>query len=265
MEPNPQRAPVPAGPRAVPPTWAAAPQGPSPADPARNTDEARFEILRRAEALEIPWERILLDEIQAEQTQRRYVEKVAEMPLATRLSLLSSSFLSAWRVRDQIQALSCAARTTSLQSAVRQLRLVFRRLAGQPDRGNAALATHLWLAYQRVLLLQRVSRAARRSRGTNAERMASTCSTARCSFDDAAWALCREETSAPGHGLDAAVGKVRDEGFQIPRASTEARSFAELRRLVRASAHPVGRRRSPARPGDSALVPRRVGLRQDLV
>ncbi len=201
---------------------------------APDAEHARLEVLRRADVLEIPWERILLDEIQAEQTLRRYVESVGDMPLATRLSLLSFGFLSSWRVRDQILTLSSAARSASFRNAVSQLRLVFRQLVGQPER-KADFSGHLWFAYQRVLLLQRVCRAARRSRGSTAERLAFVCSATRCAFDDAAWAVGREEAPRPGHRLDAAIRKVREEGFQIPRASTEARSFAELRRITRAS------------------------------
>lgn len=251
--------------REIPSARSTAPNSDPLVGPAFGGEHARLEILRRSEALQIPWERILLDEIQAEQTLRRFVEDVPEMPLATRLSLLSFSFLKSWRVRDQILTLSCAARSASLRSAVSQLRLVFRRLVGEPDRSRAAFAGHLWFAYQRVLLLQRVCRAARRCRGTTAERVAFVCSRTRCGFDDAAWAICREDSPRPGHRLDAAIRKVREEGFQIPRASTEARSFAELRRIIRASPRPV-RRRSSRRPSvDAVAMPRRVALPADAV
>lgn len=206
----------------------------------------------------------MLDEIQAEQTLRRHLPDACEdVPLATALSLLPSSFLKSWRVRDQIQNLSCEARGASFRAAVSQLRLVFRRLIGQPGIGQAAFAGHLWLAHQRVLLLQRVCRAARRSRGTNAERLAFICSMTRCSFDDAAWALGREDSPRPGHRLDAAIRKAREEGFLIPRALTEARSFAKLRRIVRASPVSPTRRRVSNR--DSVLRPGRVGLPADAI
>jgi hypothetical protein len=262
MKASPRSA-VQGGPRATPP-WPS-PHSEALAAPVPGTEQSRREILRRAEALEIPWERILLDEIQAEQTLRRYSDDGVDMPFSSQLSILPFSFLSSWRLRDQIQALSCAARSASLRTAVSQLRLVFRRMVGKSDPGQAALVGHLWFAYQRVLLLQRVCRIARKSRGTTAERMAFVCSTARCGFDDAAWALCREDSARPGHRLDAAIGKVREEGFQIPRASTEARSFADLRRIVRASPRPVRRPRRSARPQSSASVPRRVELPVDAV
>ena len=224
---------------------------------------ARLEVLDRAEALTIPWERILLEEIQAEHTLRRYASDVETMPLETRLAILPVSFLSSWRVRDEIQALSCAARGARLKTAVSRLRSVFRRWVGQPERGRAVHGGHLELAYERVLLLQRVRRAARRSRGTTADRMALVCVTARCGYDDAAWALGREDSPRAGHRLDEAMRKVRDEGFQIPRAASEARAFGELRRIVHAEAKGPRRRASAPRRADAVDLPARVGLPVD--
>jgi hypothetical protein len=186
-----------------------------------------------------------------------------ESALATALSILPSSFLRSWRVRDQIQAFSCEARGASFRSAIRELRAVFRCLVGQFGGRDSTFSGHQWLAYQRVLLLQRVCRAARQSRGTNAERMAFVCQKARCSFDDAAWALCLEGSPRPGHRLDAAVKKVRDEGFLFPRAATEARAFAKLRRIVRASPNPPARRAASLSSHDRVSVPARVELPAD--
>src|SRR5262249_28263837 len=60
---------------------------PSPDDPAQ-------EILRFAETLGIPWRRILLGEIEAEQRLRQYLENIQEdCPLPTVLKVLSSNFL----------------------------------------------------------------------------------------------------------------------------------------------------------------------------
>lgn len=250
------------GPRAGPPAPRPAPEPdpePSPAD----ADADRLEVLRQAEALDIPWRRLLRDEIQAERAQRRHASDVGAMPLAMRLAVLAHAFLSSWRVRDEIQALSMAARAGLAPGPVRRLRLVFRRLVGRPERHAAALATHLWLAHERVLLLQRVLRAARRCRGTTAERMAAVCATTRCSFDDAAWALCGGAPARCGHALDASVQKARDEGFQIPRAATEARAFAELRRVVRAAGARLPRR--GAARSASVTLPHRVALREDVV
>jgi hypothetical protein len=201
---------------------------------------------------------LLRDEIQAEQGLRRHANTGEPMTLAIALSLLPSGFLKSWRVRDRIQALSCEARGAGFRGAIRELRVAFRALTGQPGPFREAFRTHLWLAHQRVLLLQRVCRAARASSGTGAERMASICSQTGCSFDDAAWALCLEGSPRPGHRLDAAIRKARDEGFQIPRAATEARSFAKLRRILGAST-----RRPIRRAARSRELPARVGLSAD--
>jgi hypothetical protein len=257
-----------ARPRPQPPTTSEPSEGPiAPAARLRAaSEEPAREITQRAEALKIPWERLLLDEIQAEQILRRHVVDAGEdMPLVTALSVLPSSFLKSWRVRDQIQTLSCEARGASFRKAISELRLVFRRLIGQPGSGQAAFAGHLWLAYQRVLLLQRVCRAARRSRGTSAERLAFTCSRTRCSFDDAAWAVCREDSPRPGHRLDAAIRKAREEGFLIPRAATEARSFAKLRRIIGSSLHSRPRRPSARPSRDPVSLPARVTLPPDSI
>ena len=109
------------------------------------------------------------------------------------------------------------------------LRLVFRRLVGGSDPGKEALVGHLGFAYQRVLLLQRVCQAARRSRGTTAERMAYVCSTARCGFDDAAWAVCREDAAKPATAWMPRSGKCARKGFRFRaprRKRARSRSFA---------------------------------------
>jgi hypothetical protein len=261
MEPSP-RAAVTRAPQVVPPETPRTHRV-VPALPPASTPGPGLEILQRAGALAIPWERILLEEIQAEQTLRRYAADVESLSLETQLSILPVSFLSSWRVRDEIHAISCAARGASLKSAVTRLRAVFRRLVGQPERGHAAFTGHLEIAYQRVLLLQRVCRSAGRSRGSTAERMAYVCSTTRCGYDDAAWALCREDAPRAGHRLDAAIRKVREEGFQIPRAANEARAFAELRRVVRASGRSARASARRTHPRDAVSLPARVGLPAD--
>ncbi|MGH9364622.1 MAG: hypothetical protein ACRD1B_05075 [Thermoanaerobaculia bacterium] len=240
------------------------PTPPSPFIP--SADASTAEVLRCAETFGIPWKRILLEEIDVEQRLRRYLADVErDCPLWSALTMLSLSFLQSWRVRDQIQRLACEARGTSARGAVSQLRSVFQRLTGKEGRDQAMFAEHLWFAYQRVLLLQRVCRAAASTRGTMAERLAFICSRAGCCYDDAAWAVCQEESRRRGHRLDAAIRKVRDEGFQIPRAETEARSFAQLRRLVRASPHLTRRLRSANRSQSSISVPRRIPLPVDAI
>ena len=196
------------------------------------------EILSCAATLGIPWKQILIDEIAAEERLRRYTADVEnECPLRSALKLLSSSFLRSWRIRRQIESLSLAARSASMRDAIRQLRAVFSELVGRNENEKAAFAQHLWFAYQRMLLLQRARRAAAKSRGDLPERLAFICSSARCSYDDAAWAVFEEDSPRRGHSLDAAVRKVREEGFQIPVAKTAARSVARLQRMVRASPH----------------------------
>ena len=205
------------------------------------------EILGCVETLGIPWKRVLIEEIEAEQRLRRYLADVEEeRPLRSLLKLLPFSCLRSWRVRDRIERLSSEARSAPAPHARRQLRLVFSHLVGKNESDKIALADHLWFAYQRILLLQRVRRAASRSRGTVPERLAEVCARARCSFDDAGWALAEEQSPKYGDRFDAAVRKVRAEGFRIPRAESEARSLAQLRRIVRAS--PYLRRAHSSRP-----------------
>ena len=260
-EPAPETSPAPSARPYPAPTHAT--RAPA-SDPGRELAQAA-ELIHAAEELNIPWARLLRDEIAVEQVLRRHANGLeAEMPLATALSLLPSSFLKSWRVRDKIQNLSCEARGASFKGAIAELRAVFRRLVGKSEPGRGLYSGHLWLAYQRVLLLQRVCLAARRTAGTNAERIAAICSRTKCSFDDAAWALCLEESPRPGHRLDEAVRKVRQEGFQIPREATEAKSFARLRRVARAAPDsPVRRLRRRRRQGLS--MPQRVELPSDAV
>jgi hypothetical protein len=226
-------------------------------------------ILRCAETLGIPWKQIVVDEIEAEQILRRFIADVEnECSLRSALKLLPSCFLRSWRIRKQIESLSLAARSASMQDAIRQLRAVFSELVGRNETEKAAFAQHLWFGYQRILLLQRVRRAASRSRGELSERLASICTAARCSYDDAAWAILEEESPRRGNRLDAAIRKVREEGFRIPQAKTEARSLAQLRRIVRASPHLSGGRRWRGIRADPTLAftsPRRVPVPPDAV
>jgi hypothetical protein len=237
----------------------AAPSSPSPFVP--KADDSAAEILRCAETLGVPWKRLLLAEIDAEQRLRRYLTDIAQdCPLPAALKILSFSFLDSWRARDQIHSLACEARGASVPEAVKQLRIVFLAAAGKNDHDRIAFAEHLRFAYHRVLLLQRVRRAAAKSRGTTAERLAFICSRARCSYDDAAWAVVEEDSPNRGDRFDSAVRKVREEGFLIPKAETEARSLADLRRIVAASPHLTRRRASLERPRLPVSAPRRVPL-----
>jgi len=227
--------------------------------PASSGPKSGPEILKLALVLGIPWERILLDEIRAEETCRRHFEDVdCEWPLTAALKILPFTFLRSWRVRDRIEGLSSQARAALDRSAQREIRLVLRRLQGKTRPDQATLAEHLWFAHQRILLLQRVRRAAAQSRGTPPERLAFVCSKTRCCYDDAAWALLQEKLPRRGHRLDVAIRKVREEGFQIPRAETDARSLAQLRRIVRTSPYLFGRRRLPKQKQEPGSFPQRL-------
>jgi hypothetical protein len=211
------------------------------------------DLLTRARALAIPWERLLLEEIKAEEMLRRFLADVeVEWPLWSALRILPLSFLTSWRLRDRIRLLSCQARGIDRGGALRQLRLIFAFLSGKlaTARSEAPIVEHLWFAHQRVLLLQRVSRAAARSRGATADRLAFVRAKTGCHFDDAVWAICREDAPGRGHRLDAAMRKAREEGFQIPRESTEAKAFRRLRSIARSA---PARRRTRTRPRPIAI------------
>jgi hypothetical protein len=79
------------------------------------------------------------------------------------------------------------------------------------------------------------------------ERLAYVCSTARCAFEDAEWALRAEGSSRRGERMDAAIRKVRGEGFFVPRAQTEACALAELRKIVFAASLRSGIRNDSSR------------------
>jgi len=224
---------------------------PVPAPRSPTEASSRDELLACAEMLGVPWRRLILQEIEAEQKLRRYLPDVeADCPLESALTILSVAAQRSWRVRDQLETLACQARV-SARGAKAKLRGFLRHLAGDAEPDSSALARHCAFAYQRILLLQRVRRAAARSRGTTAERLAFVCSTARCTFEDAAWALAEENSSRRGRRMEASIRKVRAEGFLVPRAATEARSLSQLRRIVFAAS------RSEFREGSSSI--RRAG------
>jgi hypothetical protein len=218
-------------------------------EPLDTTPESSSDLVRDAEALGVPWRRILREEIQTEKALRRYLEDVGgDWPLEAGMKILPGSFLKSWRMRDRLHGLWTRSRVAFDRKARRQLRGVVSSLLGKASDDRTTLAEHLWFAYQRVLLLQRVSRAAARSRGGWDERLAFICERARCRPDDAVWAAALEDAPRRGHRLDAAMRKARDEGFQIPRAATEARAFAALREMVRVSPLLSRARRATAAP-----------------
>jgi hypothetical protein len=215
------------------------------------------QVLQHAGTLGIPWERILLEEIETELKLRRYLPELdRRFPLSRAADILSFSLLRSWRVRDRIETLACEARTTSPRGALRLLRIVFRRLTGKEERSKEDVSGNLWFAYQRVLLLQRARRVAARTRGPMPDRLAAVCTLARCGYDDATWAVSQEDSPRRGFRLEAAVQKVRNEGFRIPRAESEARAVTELRRMLH-------RRRPRVRATRPLSAPPRVRLPLD--
>lgn len=218
---------------------------PAPSHQLPTEGSSREELLAFAETLGVPWRRLIIQEIEAEQKLRRYLPDVeADCPLESALTILSVAAERSWRVRDQVETLACQARV-SARGARERLRSFVRHLAGDLGPDPSALARHCGFAYQRILLLQRVRRAAARSRGSTAERLAFVCSAARCSFEDAAWALGEEKSPRRGRRMEAAIRKVRGEGFLVPRAATEARSLSQLRRIVFAASKSEFRDASP--------------------
>ncbi|HKD16745.1 MAG TPA: hypothetical protein VKG23_02665 [Thermoanaerobaculia bacterium] len=199
-------------------------------------------LIEQATALGIPWQRLLRSEIAAETTMRAFFVAIdGDWPLWSALAALPFGPLQSWRVRDRLEALSSEARSVGCQTSARQLRAVFRHLCGKSSASASApaLARHLWFAYQRVLVLQHIGRTARRTRGAFEERVADVVRRLACSRADAEWAVRREQQDDRSHLLDDAMQKARDEGFEIPRTTNEARAFRKLRSVARSSPHLV--------------------------
>lgn len=202
-----------------------------------------------AEALGIPWRRILESEIEAERALRQTLgPAAADEPLWRILCSLPASALDSWRVRERVNAMACEARAGRTPSAARGLMAVFDHLRGKRRGGQASadpMAGHLWLAYQRVQELVSAAAAAEKSRGDRADRVRTTVETSGCASADAEWAVARCESPGRGHRIDDAVARAREEGFEIPRAGTVFQSFVLLRKLARRCAPP--RRRPVAK------------------
>jgi hypothetical protein len=181
--------------------------------------------------LGIPWRRLLNHEIAIEQRLREQLpDATAECALEDAFEILSAEALRSWRVREQLETLAWQARA-SVRGAERKLRALWRPAADQVAPDSPAVG-RFDAAYRRILLLQRARRAAARSVGTPAERLAFVCTAARCRFEDAEWALAEESSPKRGRRMEAAVRKAREEGFFVPKGATEARSLASLRRIV---------------------------------
>ncbi|HEX9687796.1 MAG TPA: hypothetical protein VGB47_01840 [Thermoanaerobaculia bacterium] len=198
-------------------------------------------LLDQAAALEIPWDRILEDEIRAERALRLSLADVNEdWPIWPAFWILPLSLFDSWRVRDRIQVLAWKASRERCGASARQLRALHAHLLGRENcRATDAtlMAKHLWFGYQRVLALARTSRAAEKLRGDLRERIDALRESTGCSIADARWALERAESARRGHRLDDAMRRVRDEGFELPEDPEEIRAFRRLRSFVRSSPH----------------------------
>jgi hypothetical protein len=194
------------------------------------------DIVEEAETLGIPWREILSNEILAEKTLRTSVEKLdGDWPVACLFSLLPHSLLQSWRARERIHALSWEARAESSRAAANRLRSVFLHLAGKRPLGTPfdfLLANHLGFAYERVLQLQRICKAAERGKGTRAERIEAVEGGTHCSISDAAWAVDRADSRRRSHRLDDVMRRAREEGYELPVANSELIAFTRLKRFV---------------------------------
>ncbi len=207
-------------------------------------------LIAVAEALGIPWERLLEGEIQAERTLRGFVgEPESDLPLWRYVSALPATALDSWRVRERLAVRIREARLTGSGAAVRCVREAVDELCGKHHWGESdrrALALHLSFALERVRELSRVARAAEKSRGSRGERLNRIFAKTGCTEADASWALERLEAPDRTHSIDDAVRRARAEGFEIPVEESEFHSFLALRRLARQRTAPRRRRESSA-------------------
>jgi hypothetical protein len=206
-----------------------------------------MELVARAEALGIPWRRVLQEEIAAEGLLQGFLgADVPNLPLWQAIGLLPNTLLQSWRVRARIGRASWEASANGSREAIRELSDLHDHLCGRPRRGatsRSALDRHLCQAYERIRELQAAARAAERAHGEDLARF--VCETAGCSLADAQWAIARASSAERTFALDDAVRHARKEGFEIPQGETELESFVRLKRLV--SRRAPRRRRSSLR------------------
>jgi hypothetical protein len=198
-------------------------------------------LLKEAAALGIPWKEILEAEIVTSRALRRCrVTVEAESDPWQALCVLSGSALQSWRVRNWLETICWEARTGQSAWARRRLNRFIKQLgAGQTRDVGAPVAAarreHLRGAYVRVRELMTIGRAAEHApRGTADERARVIESLTGCSREDAAWAVARA-TSKHRRRLNDALCRAREEGFQIPLASSELGAFRLLKRYAEAS------------------------------
>jgi hypothetical protein len=219
----------------------------------RDAEDLRRErrLLLEADALQIPWQAILFDEIVAERAlQRGLAESPVEWPLACAFYLLPNSLLCSWRVRDRLGRLSWEASEERSREAAMQLRTLYLHLTGRRLQGPPAdflMASHLWFGYRRVLELRAVAQAANRSRGTPRARVEAVVARTRCGESDAEWAIERADSRTKSHDLDDAMRRAREEGFEFPQSRSEPDAFLRLRRFLhRRGFLPAKRGRRPS-------------------
>jgi len=204
------------------------------------------ELIDIAEALGIPWRRLLDSEIQAERELRRTIgADSGEPPLWRVFAALPMSLLDSWRVRERVRNLSWEARITSSRRATRDLRALSDHLSGRhagAEEAGDPLLRHLEFAYQRILELQQAARAAEKARGDCPARIRHVVKETGCLEQDARWAVGRALAPREGTVVEDAVTRARAEGFEIPRASTEFQAWVRLRRFVRKGTFEEARR-----------------------
>ncbi len=213
--------------------------------------------LRVAEALGIPWQRLLETEIQAERELRKTLGDLPEdAPLWRVFAALPMSLLDSWRVRERIRRLSWEARAASSRTAARDLRALSDHLAGKraANEEGDPLLRHLEFAYGRVQELEHAARSAEKARGDFAARLRTVLKKTGCLEADARWAVGRALAPRQRTVIEDAMGRARSEGFEIPRASTEFQAWVRLRRFVRSGTFDKARR-SRAAHGRAAWDP----------
>jgi len=216
-------------------------------------DADALRLIRQAEALGIPWQRVLTREVFAEGMLQRFLgSEVKDLPLWRALSILPNSLFHSWRVRDLVDQLAWEASAQGSQEARREIVSLVNCLSGPRARRwteEMARAKHYWFAYHRILELQAAALAAERSRSCGEECVLEICESTGAVRGDAEWAVARRTAPERSHALDDAVARAREEGFEIPQAGTELQAFSRLRRFV--LRHRIFRRegaRGPGRP-----------------
>jgi hypothetical protein len=203
----------------------------------RERDEPdALRLIAQAEALGIPWKRVLTQEILAEGTLQRFLgPDIAELPLWRALCLIPNSLFHSWRVRNLVDRLSWEASAQGSAAARRELAVLFESLTGPRARrltSETSLAKHYWFAYHRVLELQSVALAAEKVLDEGTLRVSRVCEVTGCGRRDAEWAAERALSPTRSHALDDAMARAREEGFEIPPAQTDLVAFSRLRRFV---------------------------------